>query len=129
MTSSTHGHDAGENPLAEGITLLPPSPTVLIVFGASGDLALRKLLPAIGNIGMDGTLPDRFALIGVSREVLTDDEFREHVRDALAKYSRREMDPDVLERLLERTRYVGGDATVVGTMYRLGGVIDELSEG
>jgi glucose-6-phosphate 1-dehydrogenase len=117
------------NPLAEGIGLLPPDPTILIVFGASGDLALRKLLPAVANIGMDGTLPDHFALIGVSRDVMTDQEFKDRVRSSLIEFSRRKMDPDVLERMLERTRYVGGDATVVGTMHRLGGVIDELSEG
>ncbi|MBJ7472821.1 MAG: glucose-6-phosphate dehydrogenase, partial [Solirubrobacteraceae bacterium] len=129
MTSSTHGHSADENPLAEGIGLLPPEPSILIVFGAGGDLAMRKLLPAIGNLGMDGTLPDRFALVGVSRETMTDEEFRDHVRQSLTRFSRRGMDPDVLERLIERTRYVGGDATTVGTMHRLGGVLDELAGG
>ena len=131
MTSSTHPTESQNdpNPLAEGIGLLPPNPTVLIVFGAGGDLAMRKLLPAVANIGMDGTLPDRFALVGVSRDPMTDEEFREQVRASLLRFSRRTMDPDVLERLLERTRYVGGDATQVGTMHRLGGVIDELSEG
>ncbi len=129
MTSSTHGHSADENPLAEGIGLLPPEPSILIVFGAGGDLAMRKLLPAIGNLGMDGTLPDRFSLVGVSRETMSDDEFRDHVRQSLTRFSRRGMDPDVLERLIERTRYVGGDATTVGTMHRLGGVLDELAEG
>ncbi len=129
MTTSTHGHSPDENPLAEGIGLLPPEPTVLIVFGAGGDLAMRKLLPAIGNLGMDGTLPDRFALVGVSRETMTDEEFRSHVRESLTKFSRRGMDADVLERLIERTRYVGGDATTVGTMHRLGGILDELAEG
>ncbi|MDQ8045805.1 MAG: glucose-6-phosphate dehydrogenase [Solirubrobacteraceae bacterium] len=132
MTSSTHPTESvtpDENPLAEGIGLLPPDPTILIVFGAGGDLAHRKLLPAVANIGMDGTLPDRFALIGVSRETMTDQEFKDAVRHSLTTFSRRKMDPDVLERLIERTRYVGGDATVVGTMHRLGGVIDELSGG
>ncbi|MDO9356737.1 MAG: glucose-6-phosphate dehydrogenase [Solirubrobacteraceae bacterium] len=132
MTSSTHpteSPNADANPLAEGIGLLPPEPTVLIVFGAGGDLAKRKLLPAIGNLGMDGTLPDKFALVGVSRETMNDDEFRDIVRESLTAYSRRTMDPDVLDRLLERTRYVGGDATTVGTMHRLGGVLDELAGG
>ncbi len=109
------------NPLAPGIGLLPPTPTALIVFGAGGDLAKRKLLPAVANLAADGTLPDRFSLIGVSRDPMPAEDFRAAVREAITSFSRREIDPAVLERLLERTHYVGGDATQVGTMHRLGG--------
>jgi len=131
LTSSTHPTEAitAENPLAKGIGLLPPQPSVLIVFGAGGDLAKRKLLPAVANLAMDGTLPDRFSLIGVSRDVMTDQEFRDMLREAVTSFSRRNMDQDVLERLIERSHYVGGDATQVGTMHRLGGKIDEVAEG
>lgn len=117
------------NPLAPGIGLLPPTPTALIVFGAGGDLAKRKLLPAVANLAADGTLPDRFSLIGVSRDPMPDEDFRAVVREAITSFSRREIDAAVLERLLERTHYVGGDATQVGTMHRLGGLLDEIAGG
>jgi glucose-6-phosphate 1-dehydrogenase len=120
---------SNENPLAAGIGLLPPGPTLLTVFGATGDLAMRKLLPAIANLAMDGTLPDRFALIGVSRSEMTTDSFRVHLRDSLTKFSRRTVDPAVLDRLIERTWYIDGDATAVETAVELGQLIDQVSGG
>src|SRR3712207_2836138 len=68
---------ATENPLTEGLERLPVSPTTLVIFGATGDLARRKLLPALYNLAHEGALPGRFNLIGVSRSELSDDEFRE----------------------------------------------------
>ena len=53
-----------ENPLVEGLERLPVHPTTLVIFGATGDLAHRKLLPAIYNLAHEGALPERFNLIG-----------------------------------------------------------------
>ena len=55
------------NPLVEGLERLPVHPTTLVIFGGTGDLAKRKLLPAIYNLAHEGALPERFNLIGVSR--------------------------------------------------------------
>ena len=65
------------NPLVEGLERLPVHPTTLVIFGGTGDLAQRKLLPAIYNLAHEGALPERFNLIGVSRGEMSDDEFRE----------------------------------------------------
>src|SRR3954468_16158434 len=96
------------NPLVEGLERLPVHPTTLVIFGASGDLAKRKLLPAIYNLGHEGALPERFNLIGVSRGEMTDDEFRAEARRSITEFSRREPDPTVLDSLLSRMRYVTG---------------------
>jgi glucose-6-phosphate 1-dehydrogenase len=56
-----------ENPLIEGLERLPVAPTTLVIFGATGDLAQRKLLPALYNLAHEGGLPERFHLVGVSR--------------------------------------------------------------
>ena len=56
-----------ENPLVEGLERLPVPPTTLVIFGATGDLAHRKLLPALYNLAHEGALPERFKLIGVAR--------------------------------------------------------------
>src|SRR5881628_2238269 len=96
-----------ENPLVEGLERLPVHPTALVIFGATGDLAHRKLLPALYNLAHEGALPERFNLIGVSRREMPDEEFRELARAAIEKYSRRETDPTVLDGLLGRVRYVG----------------------
>jgi glucose-6-phosphate 1-dehydrogenase len=97
-----------ENPLVEGLERLPVHPTTLVIFGATGDLAHRKLLPAIYNLAHEGALPEGFNLIGVSRSEMSDDDYRSVARDSIKEYSRRPPDEQVLEKLLERVRYVPG---------------------
>ena len=83
-------------------------PTNLAIFGATGDLATRKLLPALYNLAHDGALPERFNLVGVSRSEMTDEEFRKLATQAVRQYSRRTPDEAVLRRLFENARYVAG---------------------
>src|SRR5918997_4366749 len=99
---------AEANPLAAGLERLPIHPTTLVIFGATGDLARRKLLPAIYNLAHEGGLPERFHLVGVSRSEHSDDEFRELAADAIRRFSRRKPDDAVLTRLLADVRYVTG---------------------
>ena len=97
-----------ENPLVEGLERLPVHPTTLVIFGGTGDLTKRKLLPAIYNLAHEGALPERFNLIGVSRSDIPHDDYRDMARDSIKQFSRREPDEQVLDRLLERLRYVPG---------------------
>src|SRR4051812_50160224 len=92
------------NPLVEGLERLPIHPTTMVIFGASGDLAKRKLLPAIYNLAHEGALPESFNLIGVSRGEMSDDDFRDQARKSIAEFSRREPDEKVLDGLLHRVR-------------------------
>jgi glucose-6-phosphate 1-dehydrogenase len=119
---------AVENPLVEGLERLPVHPTTLVIFGATGDLAQRKLLPAIYNLAHEGALPERFNLIGVSRSEMPDDEYRELARRSISAHSRRAADERVLESLLARIRYVGGtfdDASVYERLDECAGAYDE----
>ncbi len=97
-----------ENPLAAGLERLPVAPTTLIIFGATGDLAKRKLLPAIYNLGHEGALPERFNLVGVSRSEMAHDDFRELAAEAVRAFSRTRPDEAVLETLLSDVRYIPG---------------------
>jgi glucose-6-phosphate 1-dehydrogenase len=118
----------GDNPLVEGLERLPVAPTTMVIFGASGDLAKRKLLPALYNLAHEGALPERFNLIGAARREQTDDEFREVARQSISDNSRRAPDDQVLEGLLERMHYVSvpfDDGEAYGV---LGKKIDELDE-
>src|SRR4051795_11704644 len=94
------------NPLTEGLERLPVHPTTLAIFGATGDLAKRKLLPAIYNLAHEGALPERFNLVGLSRSDIGDDGFREQAREAIQQFSRRKPDDTVLSALVDRMRYV-----------------------
>jgi glucose-6-phosphate 1-dehydrogenase len=84
-------------------------PTTVVIFGASGDLANRKLLPALFHLFHEGMLPESFAVVGYSRSPLSDEEFRERARQAADKYCRCELEPGVWERFAERISYVPGE--------------------
>src|SRR3954463_6805013 len=90
------------NPLTEGLERLPVHPTTLVIFGATGDLAHRKLLPAIYNLAHEGALPERFNLIGLSRGEIGDAGFRQQARESIEQYSRRKPDDKVLSSLVDR---------------------------
>ena len=77
MSTTDHPVEADNNPLTDGLERLPVHPTALVIFGATGDLAKRKLLPALYNLAHEGALPERFALVGNARSEMTDEEFRE----------------------------------------------------
>jgi glucose-6-phosphate 1-dehydrogenase len=94
------------NPLVAGLERFPVAPTSLVIFGASGDLSRRKLLPAIYNLAHEGSLPERFNLVGVSRRSQTDEDFRAAAREAITAHSRRTPDPTVLDGLLGRLSYL-----------------------
>src|SRR5215210_5190119 len=97
---------AGENPLTEGLERLPVPPTTLVIFGATGDLAHRKLLPALYNLAHEGALPERFKLVGVARREKGADDFREECRASICEHSRRTPDDEVLAGLLEHVKYI-----------------------
>ena len=73
----------------QGLERLPVHPTTLVIFGATGDLARRKLLPALYNLAHEGALPERFHLVGASRGELSDEDFREQAVESIREFSRR----------------------------------------
>ena len=97
-----------DNPLVEGLERLPVHPTTLVIFGGTGDLAQRKLLPALYNLAHEGALPERFNLISVSRSDIPNDDYRGMANESITSHSRREPDAQVLTKLLDRVRYVPG---------------------
>ena len=115
-----------ENPLAEGLERQPLSPTTLVIFGFTGDLAKRKLLPAIYNLAHEGALPERFNLIGNGRTDLGEDGHKDLAREAITEFSRTKPDPGVLDALLERLTYVRGPADGAETYDRLTEVAEDL---
>jgi glucose-6-phosphate 1-dehydrogenase len=116
------------NPLTEGLERKPVHPTTMVIFGASGDLAKRKLLPAIYNLAHEGALPEQFNLIGVSRGEMSDEEFQDGAREAIAEFSRRDADDKVLKALTERFRYVTGSFDDEDMYERLCKALDEFDD-
>ena len=95
-------------------------PTVIVIFGASGDLTARKLIPAIYTLAHDGLLPADFYLVGFGRKPIPDAEFQQIAAGAIKEFSRREMSPEVWARLAARTLYVSGGYDEKAAYDRLG---------
>src|ERR1700754_56633 len=100
----------------------------MVIFGASGDLAARKLLPALYNLAHEGALPERFNLVGAARREQTDEEFRAVARGPTRDSSRRKADEEVLDSLLERMWYVSVPSDEGEAYAELGKKIDALDE-
>src|ERR1700736_5725175 len=77
------------NPLLQGLaSRAMPEPCSVVIFGATGDLTHRKLVPALYNLAADGELPPAVAVIGFARRPKKDDEFRTEMEEATRKFSR-----------------------------------------
>src|SRR5256885_1600009 len=99
-----------QNPLLEGLQVrATPDPCVLVIFGASGDLAHKKLLPALYALAFRRLLPERFAVLGVARSEGDDEQFRAEMREAVQKHARDEFREEVWEGLAANMRYVATD--------------------
>ncbi len=78
-----------ENPFREGLSRRKtPDPSTIVLFGASGDLTQRKLLPALYNLARDGLLPPKVAVIGFARREKTDEQFRQEMLEGVRKHAR-----------------------------------------
>jgi glucose-6-phosphate 1-dehydrogenase len=98
---------AQENPLLEGLRVRRrPDPCILVIFGASGDLTAKKLLPAVYALAMRRLLPERFGIVGAARSAESDDDFRERMKQAVQEHARDPFRQDVWDELAAGMRYV-----------------------
>ena len=77
----------------------------LVLFGATGDLAQRKLYPALYNLYLDGKLPQAMSIVGLGRSNFSDRVFQINIQASLKEFSRREVQPENLEEFLNKFRY------------------------
>lgn len=101
---------------------------VMAIFGASGDLTKRKLIPALYNLRKDGLLPDDFAVIGISRSEMSDEDFRAKLRADMEKFATAETDPQIWNWLSERIHYLAGDAEDAETYVHLRERLESFKE-
>ena len=83
-------------------------PTVVVIFGASGDLTARKLVPAIFNLGVDNLLPGDFHLIGYGRKPMEDAAFQATMDAAIEEHSRRALNKEIWGRVRQNMHYHAG---------------------
>src|SRR5262249_21944829 len=87
----------------------PADPCALAIFGASGDLAKRKLFPALLNLKRSGLLPEEFAVLGLATSDMTSEAFRERLRGELNGAASQDADAELVGWLLDRTYYLPSD--------------------
>jgi glucose-6-phosphate 1-dehydrogenase len=118
---------AGPNPLLEGLNLRrAPEPCALVIFGASGDLTQRKLMPALYALAYRRLLPKQFGIVGVSRSEMTTRHWTAAMKKAVQEYARDDFREDVWESLRSGMSYIGtdfaddsGEDTVIAELARL----------
>jgi glucose-6-phosphate 1-dehydrogenase len=104
-----------------------PEPCSLTIFGVTGDLAHRKLIPALYDLACHGVLPPEFTIVGYGRQPLDDDSFRDLMLEAIDDhYGQEVVDGESCERILRAPRYVRGQFDEPGGFRRLAATLDEL---
>lgn len=101
--------DSKRHPFLQGLSKHRGSPpTAIVIFGASGDLAKRKLLPAIYNLSLDNLLPTDFHLVGYGRRPIEDSAFREQMGDAVKEFSRRALADESWQHIADNLSFHAG---------------------
>ena len=88
----------------------PAAPCTIVIFGASGDLAKRKLIPALYNLDLSGDrmLDEHTAIVGFARRPMSTEDFRASCREGVAKYSRLKIDDQIWKQFAQRLQYLSG---------------------
>jgi len=107
-------------------TLPPVEPTTLVIFGGSGDLAKRRLIPALYNLLLDGLLPSNYVVLGLGRKLMSDEEFRATVRDGVVKHSRQALIEEKWRTFADHLFYMAGENDDPNTYVRLKARTEEL---
>ena len=118
-----------ENPLRVGLSQeRMPEPQILVIFGASGDLTQRKLVPAIYQMHLDRRLPPELTIVGVSRRDWSHDFFREHCREGIEQFGGGLGAEEVWTNFAKGLFYCSGDMDNPASYQRLKAFLGELDE-
>lgn len=97
------------SPSAEQLHNTPAEPCVMVIFGATGDLTKRKLFPALYNLAKAKLLSPNFAIVGLARNELTTETFREQITADIKAFATTEVEPTIWDWFLQRIYYLGGN--------------------
>src|SRR4051794_33026069 len=100
------GDQPQPNPLREGLYTRPvPQPCTIVIFGATGDLTHRKLIPALYNLAADGELPPAIAIVGFARRPKSDDGFRKDREEATREFCRQPVRDEIWKTFSQSVSY------------------------
>ncbi len=117
-----------DNPLQENIRMEKiPDPCVMVIFGASGDLTKRKLIPAIFDLSRQGLLPTGFTIVGVGRTEMKHGDFRSYLLDAMKEFGQyRDSDASLWESFSSCLHYLAVDSNIEEEFHRLKNSLEQI---
>ena len=120
--------DLTANPLREGLQVeRTPEPNTVVIFGASGDLTKRKLVPALYNLDLERLLPNNFAVVGFARRPIPHDDFRKQMLEGVNAFSRnRPAQPEVWDNFAQNIFYSPGNFDDPEAYRQLAALLDQL---
>jgi glucose-6-phosphate 1-dehydrogenase len=101
------------------VAIKPPDPQAVVIYGASGDLTKRKLLPAFYHLFVEGLLPSGFAIVGYARSRLSDEQFQEDARTSIKEFAKVEPAGEEWEEFRRGLSYIPGEFDSEGAMHHL----------
>jgi glucose-6-phosphate 1-dehydrogenase len=106
----------------------PSDPCVMVIFGASGDLTKRKLVPALYNLAKDNLLSKEFALVGFARNELTSEQFRDEIGKEIGEFATTTIDPDLWHWFSRRIYYLSGDFAEPKAYQALSALLEQIDK-
>ncbi|MDN3514171.1 MAG: glucose-6-phosphate dehydrogenase [Candidatus Brocadia sp.] len=103
-------------------------PCVMVIFGASGDLTKRKLIPALYNLASERLLSREFTVVGFSRSAMSHEDFREKISEEMKEFATSSLDPDLWNSFVQRLYYLPGDIQDPNAYQRLQALLLELDK-
>ena len=124
MSSST----VMENPLRQGIRLeRTAEPCAVVIFGASGDLTKRKLVPALYRLVQERLVPAEFGIVGLARTPMSDDEFRQKMKESVQQFSEaKQVDEEVWNSFAQGLFYQSTDIGNAADYQKLSELLDRI---
>jgi glucose-6-phosphate 1-dehydrogenase len=124
-----HGLEVESVPGRPLVAARTPDPCALVIFGATGDLTGRKLIPALFNLFLDGALPENLAILAVGRQEMSTAKLRERLEESTREHSRRTpIEPDAWARFSGAIEYVRGDVDDTSLYANLEAALSEADE-
>jgi glucose-6-phosphate 1-dehydrogenase len=106
----------------------PSSPFAMVIFGASGDLTKRKLMPALYHLYQGKLLPEQFAIVGVSIENFSDEDYRKYMTENITEFAQAQIDPRNWASFAKRLHYIQGDFNSPQLYAKLGDALQALEK-
>src|SRR5260370_26330294 len=106
----------------------PGDPCVFVIFGATGDLTKRLLIPSLYNLLANKLLPDKFAIVGVSNVKMTSEDFRKQLGDEIGQFATTKVSPELWKWFDQRISYMSGEFTDPATYQRLTSELEQADK-